>query len=154
MRFMSRRRLPLLPLLLAVVAFKKFLILTNSAYAGQKLFRWGLEAEALTFKQHLFLTLSLIMYILFSPVQELIFRGFIQTSWQRFSSGRHRTLVSILVTSILYLNVHFYWSASFIVLIPSFLWGWLFARQRTLIGVSMGHMLLGIWVIWIVGIQF
>lgn len=141
------------PLLLAIVIVKKILIITNSAYAGQSLFRLGLETTPTTPQQHFLLSAALIMYIIFSPIQELIFRGVVQTSWQRFSTGAHRTLVAITVTSILYLNAHFYWSLSILVLIPSFLWGWLFARHRTLIGVSMGHMLIGVWLFWIVGLN-
>lgn len=153
-RSISETLLFMLPLLLLSLILKQALILTSADYAGQTLFRFALEAHATSFEEHLLLAISFVLYILFSPIQELIFRGILQTSWQRFSSGSHRTLLAIIITSVLYFTAHFYWSLSFLVLIPSFLWGWLFARHRTLVGVSIGHILLGVWIFWIVGLSF
>lgn len=151
-RSLQETFLIVLPLLFCVVIIKKILILTNDTYAHQPLFRFGIEMTSVDEK--LFFNLAFILYVLFCPIQELIFRGFAQTLWQRLSVGSHRTFMAILVSSTLQISTHFYWSYSIATLFPNLLWGWLFARQRTLIGVGLGHSLLSIWVFWVVGFLF
>jgi membrane protease YdiL (CAAX protease family) len=139
------------PLFLIVVLLKKLLIATKSQYAGVALFRLGLEIPATSAYDQFLLVTAVVLYVLCCPVQEYIFRGIIQTLWQKFSLTRHRTFFAIVIASVFYLNVHFYWAFSPIVLIPSLIWGWLFARHRTIVGVGLGHALLGLWMFYIVG---
>ncbi|WP_404802349.1 CPBP family glutamic-type intramembrane protease [Bacillus shivajii] len=35
--------------------------------------------------------------------------------------------------------------------IPGLFWGWMYTRQKSIIGVSISHMLIGIWVLFILG---
>ncbi len=139
-----------IPLLLSLVIIKKILLTTN-VIPDQPLFRLGLEAADPSFNKEL-LSLALVVYILACPIQELMFRGLMQTSWQRFIPGRNKTVIAIAVTTTLYVSAHFYWAYSPLLAIPSILWGWLFARQRTIIGVSLGHTILGAWVFYILGL--
>ena len=37
--------------------------------------------------------------------------------------------------------------------LPGLFWGWLYARHGTLIGVSVSHILLGLWTVFVVGIE-
>lgn len=142
-----------IPLLLGIVIFKKALISTTTVYAGQPLFRFGLGLSGLTSHQLLFAYIAFAIYLLFIPAQDFFFRGFLQNSWERFASGPYRTVIAVFVSSIIYIDAHFYLTFSFLVFLPSFLWGWLFARHRTLIGISMGHTLLSFWAFWVVGIS-
>ena len=139
-----------IPLLLSLLILKKILITTN-IFPDQPLFRLGLESTDPSFDKGL-LSAALLVYVLSAPVQELMFRGLMQTSWQRLIPGRNKTVIAIAVTTILYVSAHFYWSFSPLVAIPSILWGWLFARHRTIIGVSLGHMALGTWLFYILGL--
>jgi membrane protease YdiL (CAAX protease family) len=143
----------MIPLLLGMVVVKQILILFNANYANLPLFRLGLELPANTPLERFWLSLALIFYVFGAPVQELIFRGILQNSWQRFAIGSHRTFTAIIISNFAYMAVHFYWSYSFVVVIPGFLWGWLFARHRTLVGVAFGHTLFGVWIFYIVGLN-
>ena len=51
--------------------------------------------------------------------------------------------------------IHLHLSFSLAVVVYSYgvYWGWMYARQRTLIGCCINHFLVGIWAFFIVGIQ-
>ncbi|MDE3046120.1 MAG: cyclic nucleotide-binding domain-containing protein [Verrucomicrobiota bacterium] len=90
--------------------------------------------------------------ILFSPIQEFIFRGVIQFTLHRFLMVRHRALVSILLTNLIYVQTHFYWNFSPLLLIPGIFWSWMVIRHRTLIGVSVSHMMMVAWLYFMIEI--
>lgn len=77
-------------------------------------------------------------------LQEFIGRGVIQGSLQRFVTEQ-RPIVPILMTSALFGIFHFYVSIGFAVLtfVVSLLFGWLYTRHRTLVGVTVAHYILG-----------
>lgn len=99
---------------------------------------------------------SLILYILSTPLQEFIFRGVLLTSLQKTLHGRNRTRLAILISTLLFAAVHepLFWLFPIAVFLPGLLWGWLFARHRTLIGVSISHLLLGFWAFYIIGFPY
>lgn len=92
-------------------------------------------------------------YLLFSPFQEFIVRGTMQGSLEDFLSGRHRVLKAILVANIMYAMLHLYMSVIFsaMVFVPGMIWGWLYSRHRTLVGVTASHALCGIFAFFVVG---
>lgn len=95
------------------------------------------------------------LYVLFVPIQEFIFRGAIQSSLEQFLLGKHRTLQAILISNLPFSMIHLHLSFSLAVLVYSYgvYWGWMYARQRTLIGCCINHFFVGIWAFFIVGIQ-
>ena len=49
---------------------------------------------------------------------------------------------------------HLHMSSTFalLVVVPSVFWGILFARQGSLIGVSISHVLIGLWTLFVLGL--
>jgi membrane protease YdiL (CAAX protease family) len=37
--------------------------------------------------------------------------------------------------------------------VPGMFWGWMFAKQRSLLGVIASHIAVGIWMLFVVGIE-
>ena len=99
--------------------------------------------------------ISMGLYILFAPLQEFIVRGTLQGTFYQFLAGseQQRKWTAILVSNLLFAIVHLHASPfyPFLAFIPGIFWGWLYARQKSLIGVSVSHILIGVWVIFIVG---
>lgn len=95
------------------------------------------------------------LYGLFVPIQEFIFRGAIQSSLEQFLLGKHRTLQAVLISNLPFSMIHLHLSFSLTILVYFFgvFWGWMYARQRSLIGCCINHFLLGLWAFFIVGIQ-
>lgn len=101
--------------------------------------------------------ISLIIYIILAPLQELVARGALQSGFYLFIPGKEksRTWTAIILSNLMFSLPHLYNSLYFaiVVLIPGFFWGWLFSRQKTLVGVSVSHILIGVWMAFIVGFE-
>ncbi len=89
--------------------------------------------------------LSYVTYIVVAPLQEFITRGTVQSTLERLFTGRNSGFLAILVTSFLFGSLHVYSSIPLAVsaLLTSWLWGWMYHRQKTLVGVSLSHFLIG-----------
>lgn len=62
---------------------------------------------------------------------------------------------AIVIANLLFASAHAYigfWFCVFAFL-PGLFWGWLFARQRSLVGVTVSHILVGLWAIFALGIH-
>lgn len=101
--------------------------------------------------------LALLGYSIFCPVQEFIVRGCIQTSFQQLMTGTKTSIKwkAIIVSNLLFASTHSHTSLGFslIVFLPGLFWGWLFYRQKSLVGVSISHILIGVWAAFIVGFE-
>ncbi|MDM0111458.1 cyclic nucleotide-binding domain-containing protein [Variovorax sp. J22R133] len=86
-------------------------------------------------------------YVVFAPFQELIYRGGVQGPLSHFLSGRWRTWLAIVGANIIFSAAHLYVSPGLAVIafVAGLFWGWLYARQSGLVGVSVSHVLLGFW---------
>jgi CRP-like cAMP-binding protein len=96
----------------------------------------------------------IVFYSLFAPFQEFVARGAMQSSLQRFLTGRYANLRAILVVTLVF-GAHHLWidtSFGFLTLIPSLLWGAMYARQGSLFGVSVSHIIIGDYVCFIMGL--
>ncbi len=84
-------------------------------------------------------------YLIFTPIQELICRGALQSSLQEFLSGPSRVWWAIIMSNILFSVTHLHISVGLAlsVLLPGLLWGWMYSRHKTLIGVSLSHLIVG-----------
>lgn len=93
-------------------------------------------------------------YIFLAPLQEFIIRGALQSSFQEFLTGRDKYFWSIFLSNLIFSVNHFHVSMELglSVFFPGLLWGWLYSRHRTLIGVSISHIIIGVWVLYIVGV--
>lgn len=86
-------------------------------------------------------------YVFFAPFQELIYRGGVQGPLAHFLTGRWRTPLAIVGANVIFSSAHLYVSPGLAVIafVAGLFWGWLYARQRGLIGVSLSHIVLGFW---------
>jgi hypothetical protein len=101
--------------------------------------------------------LLVFVYCIFIVVQEFIARGVIISTILNFLEGvKHSRLGAIIMSSMLFSAQHLHLpSIAFAVLvfIPGIFWGWLFVRHRSILGVSISHIIIGIWTIQILGLN-
>lgn len=121
-----------------VIAFLLlFKIAANAYWPGlfkeAELVRWG------------YFDYTYIVYLVVAPLQEFITRGTVQSTLMRLFAGRHSGFLAIVVTSFLFGSLHVYASLNLAVvaLLTSWLWGWMYNRQKNLVGVSLSHFLIG-----------
>jgi CRP-like cAMP-binding protein/membrane protease YdiL (CAAX protease family) len=88
-----------------------------------------------------------LAYVVFAPFQELIYRGGVQGSLSHFLTGPRRDALAIVGANIIFSAAHLYVSVGLALtaFAAGLFWGWLYARQRGLAGVSVSHVLLGFW---------
>lgn len=136
-----------------VVIIKWGLIQWVPGYANKPLFLISETIKDPNFSLGPFL-LFMMAYSVFAPLQEVIVRGALQSSFYEFLVGKHKGFWSVILSNLLFSVTHTHLSliASLIVMIPGLIWGWLYLRTRTLIGVTYSHILIGIWSLFIVGL--
>ncbi len=151
-----------------IVVVKWVIVETVASYEGAKVFGFGIKTYGVPIKKSIWkwwdapeipLTLAkiaMIFYIISTPLQEFVIRGVVQTSLQRCLSGRNRTLLAVVISNLFFAILHqpLHWLMPFMAFIPGLLWGWLFARHRTLLGVSLSHLIIGFWAFYIVGFEY
>ncbi len=139
--------------LLVIIFLIKWLIInyTNIYPEGSSIFSFGSE---LTYSLNTTILLF-IGYALYAVLQEFIARGCIQGSLQNFLINKHREKVSILLATILFAMTHLHISYMIVIIIfiPGLFWGWLYTRHQSIIGVSLSHIITGIFAYYIVGFQ-
>jgi CRP-like cAMP-binding protein len=99
-------------------------------------------------------TIPVLAYLLLVvPMQEFMARGGLQGMLAQLLTGKYRTFLAILVSSLLFGIVHLFLSVtvSLLSLLVSFYFGWLYARTPNLLGVCVAHAMVGIWGLGIVG---
>lgn len=74
------------------------------------------------------------------PLQELVFRGLVQTHLYRIGTNK-----AIIISSALFASIHFSIHLLLILtLLAGLSWGYLFSKYRTLLGPIVSHIILGI----------
>ncbi len=99
-------------------------------------------------------TLLTVIYVAVCPVQELIARGVLQgTAFELFRGQRFAVALSIVLSNAMFAASHAH--VSVWLALTSFgagiLWGILYHRQRSLLGVSICHALVGVYGLEILG---
>lgn len=137
-----------LPFLALVVLIKFVLIKNISVFAELPLFVFVGPGQSLT--SYLWI---LGVYLLLTPAQELIARGFLQSCLRNFFHGRYKIFFAIFMANVFFEMVHIVHALSFAVSAFCFglFWGYLYERQKSLIGVSVSHALLGGWTFFVMG---
>jgi CRP/FNR family cyclic AMP-dependent transcriptional regulator len=136
-----------LPLMAAVVVLKLMAVRLVPAMRGEPVFQWAGGTPVTP--------LLILAYVLLIPFQELVARGGLQGALEHFLVGRSRTWKAILGSNVIFSAGHLYisWGLSVAVFLPGLFWGWLYSRQRSLVGVSLSHLVLGFWAFYVVGIR-
>jgi CRP-like cAMP-binding protein len=96
--------------------------------------------------------LAITTYALFVPVQEVIARS-VQSAMMLYLRGRFRVALAILLAALLFSATHLHTSLGMAVAVfpLGLFWGWLYWRNPTLIGVTLSHLLLGLFAFRVVG---
>lgn len=144
-----------IPLLLVIAAFKLLLIHTTALYAGHPVFEVSASLNSVGVALPIWHAgLLILLYAAFVPFQELVARGALQSSFQELLVGRHKNCWAIIISNLIFGATHAHNSASLGLLaaIPGLYWGWLYSRQKNLIGVILSHIMTGIWAFFVVGL--
>lgn len=120
-----------------LVLFKAYLVGFDPLYRGQPL----IKPTFGSFPWQMF-----FMYALVCFAQELSTRGFLQTCIERVLEGKGRTTLAILLGSVEFGVVHLHYSFQLSVLafLGAALFGSLYARHRTILGITVMHYILGV----------
>ncbi len=91
----------------------------------------------------LFLAMGLLATVL-TPVQEFVTRSGVQAPLSRYLGGGSGAWKAIAVAGLLFSATHMHVSARMaIAVFPlGIYWGWMFHRRRSLVGVSVSHLLI------------
>ena len=123
---------------LPLIMLAGFIINSISSYYGinpemQDVVRWILEEKSL------FVLFSLIFFgIIIAPtIEEIIFRGFLQSALKNYFGGRY----AILISASLFAAVHMDVFAFFQILILGMLLGYLYEKTQTLVASVVVHIL-------------
>ncbi len=142
-----------LPILIFFVFLKWGLITFVPAYSHIPLFNLGAAFTDIEFTLTIF-TGTVVIYIVFCFIQEFIARGGLQSAFHLLlPDGKGKTFKAILLSNLLFAVAHTHIGTVFALaaFIPGLFWGWMYARQTSIIGVSVSHILIGVWVLFILG---
>jgi CRP-like cAMP-binding protein len=89
------------------------------------------------------------------PIQEFISRGLLQGLLEQFIESKHRTLLAIVISNLVFAAFHLYISigVALLTLLLGVCLGWLYTRTRNLLGVCVAHAIAGVWALTIVRLQ-
>ncbi|HYZ24762.1 MAG TPA: cyclic nucleotide-binding domain-containing protein [Rhodopila sp.] len=97
--------------------------------------------------------MSMLIYAIHAPAQELVARAGLQGALQNLSPAPGINWRAIIVADLLFAAAHAFIDFWFCIgaFVPGLFWGWMFARQRSLVGVIVSHIAVGLWVNFVVG---
>jgi CRP-like cAMP-binding protein len=136
---------------LVTVLFKWYLVTMTEVMANEPIF--DLSAS-FTVTPGGFVT-TVILYGLLAPIQEFLTRGGFQGALQMLLTGSpiHRVWKAIFIANLMFSALHVYISINIAALVfpIGLLWGWLYSRHGTIIGISLSHIFLGMFAFYVVG---
>lgn len=97
-----------------------------------------------------------VSYFLLSPVQEMIARGCLQSSLTVFLEQRPFHVVqAILLSNLIFAANHAHLSPWFTLMAfaPGVVWGLMYHRQKSLLGVSISHAIVGTYALKVLGLD-
>ena len=133
-----------IPILIVMVVLKWLFIRTIPQFTDMKLLSLGvLGVSPIDTYGYSFV----LFYIILAPLQEFIARGCLQSCSRRFlPNAEPRVFIHRHVQSLVPLIPRpgdlFFGDRRFLL---GLFWGWLYARQRSIVGCSVSHALCGVW---------
>lgn len=96
-----------------------------------------------------------VAYLLLIPLQEFVARGCFQGCLRKFFVNKNKVLISIIGSNLLFGAAHLVKSIPFAIgaFFMGVYWGFLYERQKTLIGVNVSHILIAVWVFYIINLS-
>ena len=101
-----------------------------------------------------FAILIVATYTFFCFVQEVILRGAIQNSLIHFLTGPFTKTRVVLTTTLIAFAAHLDLKSlilPLLVILPNIFWCLLYYKYRSLLGVTVSHIIIGVWVLFILG---
>ncbi|MFC2049309.1 cyclic nucleotide-binding domain-containing protein [Chlamydiota bacterium] len=130
-----------LPILIAGTILKILLVKYVPSFHGKRIIAFDLSVPSA------FTTVLLppLIYVLFTPLQEFLARGTMQTCIKFSLSSPNRVFWSIILSNLCFASFHAFLSPLFAAAAfgGGLLWGWLYARQGSLVGCCVSHALIG-----------
>lgn len=117
-----------------MIGLKLYAIGHWSMFAGQPVVDWSLVG------------VSYVTYLLIAPIQEFIRSGVLQSSLERnLSYSKQNAFWAVVISSCVFGSFHIFYSVGMAVLtvVSGFVWGWLYARHKSIVGVSISHFIIG-----------
>ena len=144
--------------LCAVVVALKWVLLRVAYEAAEKSVFEPFSALNMAAMPDAGIGLLLVMaaiYAFHAPLQEFLVRGTLQSPLQQFLAGAGGHWSPIIASNLIFSAFHLYISFGFALatFLPGLFWGWLYHRHGTLVGVSVSHIMLGLWTVFVVGIE-
>jgi|GEM_PF-3478179 len=135
-----------IPVLALGVGIKWALIRFVPAFHDLTLIHFGLLGGPVVKELGLFKVIMIgISYTLFVPVQEIIFRGGMQSSLEMFLLSKKKRLIAIVISNLPFCMFHLHISIGMSVMafLLGTLWGYMRSIQGNLIGAMISHFLVG-----------
>lgn len=97
---------------------------------------------------------ALLAYCIYSPLQEFVARGCLQSAFAQFFKDRFATTRAVILSNLLFCSFYANLSLKFALLLFTLGlgWGWLYSRSSSLLGVAISHAFLAIWIGGILGL--
>jgi membrane protease YdiL (CAAX protease family) len=100
---------------------------------------------------------QVIAYSILSALQEFFVRCGLQASMRMFDARPDAKIhwQVIIIANLIFASAHAYLGLRYMLaaFIFGLFWGWLFERQRSLVGAAVSHALIGVWALFVVGMQ-
>jgi CRP/FNR family transcriptional regulator, cyclic AMP receptor protein len=92
-------------------------------------------------------------YSVFCILQEIILRA-LQHSLIHFLTGRYAKIRTIATTTLIAAATHLHMKSlvfPLLIIVPNILWCLLYDKHKSLLGVTVSHILIGVWALFILG---
>lgn len=141
-----------LPILALLVIFKMAMVFFVAEFKEIPVFEFGPKTEtwfhffhSANMKGEFFFLLG--VYILLVPIQEFLARGCLQGVLEQFFTSPNKVFLSILASNLLFGMFHGLKTMSFAAsaFLMGLFWGWLYTRQKSLVGPIISHAMVGAW---------
>ena len=121
---------------------KLVLVLGVPRYAHLRVFEPWVSVKGLGYTFGMY-----AVYALLAPLQEFMTRGVLQGSLERMLTGRGATAWAVFASAAVFSIMHQHLGLDFaLTMLPvGLIWGWMYHRHQSLLGVAISHILIGIW---------
>lgn len=145
-----------IPLVAVLTLYKWGMITFNPYFADVKLIDpWSPFLQENGQIDWTFYFFGMVAYTATVPLQELVCRGGLQSALQDLLTGPRwrRVAVAVLTSNLIFATVHAHQNLKFVVTVffPGLFWGWLYSRHQTMLGVTVSHIIGGLWVLYGMG---
>ncbi|NDD58682.1 MAG: CPBP family intramembrane metalloprotease [Chlamydiae bacterium] len=144
--------------LLALFTFAKWVLIKSiPEYSKISLFSFGrfmVQSKSISHSKSLWMMVSYIL--ISSPIQEIVFRGVLQTLLLRFLNMKQKLLWALVCCNLIFASTHLVVSEFFacLVFFLGLFWGWIFYKCESILCPIFSHCLVGSWGFFVLGVQF